>query len=824
MKKIFFVQNVSPVTETRLTYLLPIFYFLFSPFAFASQNSLSDSVNVKHYGINLNIDFTNSQINGSCDVKIFSLVNGLNYLPLDLEQLNVDSVKYNGTNLVFSYATPRIHINLATAMNIGDSALISVFYHGHPVIDSSNWGGFYFNGNYAYNLGVGFQAHPQCFGRAWFPCVDNFVQHSAYTFNITVPTGKMAVCNGYLFSHNVNGNGTDTWIWQQDSVMVTYLACVAVADYTPANTFFVSTVTGDTIPVQLTARAADTTTMKNYLTNLHNAFNGFEQCWGPYRWNKIGYSFIPFSSGAMEHASNITIPLAWIAGGGLTYEQYAYHELAHHWFGDLVTCRTPQDMWLNEGWASYNQKIFYEKVYGRTRYDLEVASNHETVVHYNHVSDAGYKATSGVSHDFTYSNTVYLGGADVAHTLRGYMGDSLFFSCMKLYLDSFAHKNASSYDFRDFLSLHSGIDLTDFFNDWVFNAGFADFSIDSVASTPNGSLFDVQVFIKQKLSNATNYFQNVPLEISFYDANWDSTIQKVLVSGHCTEFDLQLPFNPVYTSINERNLISDATTDNLKHITAVGTNNFIDGKMNLVIPTLPDSALLRVTHHYAYADRMSPNINLHVSAERYWVVDGILPAGIVANATFLYNGQNSTNGGYLDNKLFQTSYTTTREDSLVLLYRSSPGQHWKIDTGATQNTFGNHNDFRGSFTTSLQKGQYTFGIWDHGKADTIILEPAACINSGVINNSFFFDQFSIAPNPSNDSFTIYYDMFFSGGTIKIMNEVGALIYSSKIGATIPWNGQKSTLINTHSWSKGIYFVCFLNENTSVMTTKKIVVQ
>ena len=98
-----------------------LFFFCFSKI-FAAQNSLSDSVDVKHYNINLNIDFTNSQINGSCDVKIFSLVNGLNYLPLDLEQLNVDSVKFNGANLVFNYTTPRLHINLFSTMNIGDSA------------------------------------------------------------------------------------------------------------------------------------------------------------------------------------------------------------------------------------------------------------------------------------------------------------------------------------------------------------------------------------------------------------------------------------------------------------------------------------------------------------------------------------------------------------------------------------------------------------------------------------------------------------------------------------------------------------------------------
>jgi aminopeptidase N len=168
----------------------------------------------------------------------------------------------------------------------------------------------------------------------------------------------MALCNGALISTIDNGNGTKTWNWEMNEEIPSYLACVAVGNYAPA--YFNYYGIEDTIPVQLGAVAADTSDMKNSFVHLTDALSIFENHFGPYRWNKVGYSLVPFTGGAMEHATNIAYP-NFMVNGNTLYEDFLVHELSHHWFGDLATCETAEDMWLNEGWASYCVYLFYEK-------------------------------------------------------------------------------------------------------------------------------------------------------------------------------------------------------------------------------------------------------------------------------------------------------------------------------------------------------------------------------------------------------------------------------------------------------------------------------
>ncbi len=164
----------------------------------------------------------------------------------------------------------------------------------------------------------------------------------------------------------------------------------------------------------------------------------------------------------MEHATNIAYP-SFAVDGTLVFEDLMAHEFGHHWWGDLVTCETADDMWLNEGWASYSENLFMEAVYGREAYLDAVIFNQIEVMQYAHIQDGAHYPVSGVPFDVTYGRHVYNKGADVAHTLRGYMGDEAFFRCIREYLDAFAFQTANSEQFRDFLGECSGFDLDDFF-------------------------------------------------------------------------------------------------------------------------------------------------------------------------------------------------------------------------------------------------------------------------------------------------------------------------------------------------------------------------
>lgn len=782
-----------------------------------AENSRSDTIDILNYDIHLDItDFSGKTISGFCTINFKSKLDNISQLYLDLLDLQVDSVTQNEQILSYSYDSVLLVVNLASPLNTGDSSAVSVYYHGVPQGDPTGWGGFYFSGDYAFNLGVGFGADPHSYGRVWFPCYDNFVERSTYHFFITTADTKMALCNGELIFSTDNGDGTKTWSWEMEQTIPAYLACVAVGNYAPAYLNYYGIE--DTIPIQLGATAADTADMKNSFVHLTDALAIFENHFGPYRWNKVGYSVVPFSGGAMEHATNIAYP-SFMVNGNTSYEDFYVHELSHHWFGDLVTCETAEDMWLNEGWAVYSESVFHESEYGKEDYDARIAANHESVVHYAHApfNDGQYFPVSGVPHDYTYGTTVYNKGCDMVHTLRGYMGDSLFFHCVTNYLSDKQFTPESSSDLRDYLSSCSGLDLTDYFNDWIFSPGFAQFSIDSFQVSPNGNAFTVNVYIKQRLDHAPHYYHNVPLDVTFMKDDGSEMTEKAVMNGRCGIYSTIIPFNPAYIGLDLGEKISDAITADSKEISTTGGVNFVNGKMNLTVNSLPSPALLRIEHNYAPPDGFkTPVNNLHISQYRYWKVDGIIPIGFDASALINYNGTTSSGGGYLDNDLI-----TNSEDSLVVLYRSSPKFDWQILTDVSQNFAGSHTDKHGIFTINhLQKGEYTFAIFDHDKIDSVLITGT--------DSCFFLSEPSIKgkgegkleiyPNPAHESLTVSIDFPGVNNLLEIYNLYGQRIYAEKLSPNL---SKKNFSVN--QWPKGVYLINIKNEKGKKLATQVVIV-
>lgn len=769
-------------------------------------NSRSDTIDILNYTINLLIiDFTANKIQGNTQIKFTPKINGINKIELDLLKLIIDSIKIGGSNLTYTYDDTLLKVNLPIVYNINDTTILTVYYQGTPQGDPTGWGGFYFESGYAYNLGVGFGANPHTYGRVWFPCFDNFVERSSYEFNITTNNGKLAYCNGYLANDATDGNGNRTRKWIINEPIPSYLASVAVANYTQVNQIY-NGINGP-VPIILTALPADTTNVKNSFVNLNTALSIFENHFGPYMWNRVGYCMVPFNSGAMEHATNIAYPRA-TADGTLSYQTLYAHELSHHWFGDLATCRTQEDMWLNEGWARYCEFLFTESLSGHTSYLNEVRANHEENLHFLHVKEGGFLTLSNIPFDYTYGDHVYNKGADVAHTMRGYMGDSLFFYSIKTYLSQNNYKDVSSTDFRNAMTAASGMDMTSFFNDWVFNPGWPHFSIDSFTVVPNGINYAVTVYVKQKLTGAPNYFTNVPLEVTFKGANWTEQIQQFVMTGSNASFNFTVPFDPAFVALDMAEKISHAVAPDYKKIKTTGTFNFANARMNITVQNISDSAFVRVEHNYTAPDdfkycchpyRLSPN--------RYWKVDGILPSIFKAKATISYEGRTL---GFAGNYWLDNNLINTQEDSLVLMYRKNAADDWHLYPYYTKNMINNNSDKRGVITIdSLALGEYTFAMKDYTMAIQNKPQPDK------------FPEIKVFPNPTKDVLTV--DLLAS--SIKISNNTilsitdssGKISYKEKLSPM-----QSSVNIKTSAYSSGVYFI-IIKVNDAIIAKSKFVV-
>ncbi|MDI1355453.1 MAG: M1 family aminopeptidase [bacterium] len=770
---------------------------------YSAENLRSDTFDILKYTINLEIGSTTaSQIKGNTQVRFAPKMNNRNFIRFDLLKLIIDSIKEGNTILTYTYNDTIVKINFTAPKNVTDTSVFTVFYKGQPQIDASNWGGFYFdntqNAQYAYNLGVGFAAKPHNYGRVWFPCFDNFVERSTYEFNITTDTLRRAHCNGQLIS-DVISNQKRTRKWILTETIPTYLACVAVAKYVQVN-WTVATLNGIK-PITLVGVAADTAAMKTGFVNLKNCITGFENYYGPYKWNKFGYSLVPFNSGAMEHATNITYPRSAI--GNLANEDLYVHELSHHWWGDLITCETQEDMWINEGMASFSAFLFFEWQYGKANYLAKVKTQHDDLLHFLHKKEGGFRAISGVPHSLTYGDHVYKKGADVAHTLRGYMGDTAFFNAIKYTMQQKAYKSINSTELMNLMQTSSTQNLNDFFNGWVFSGGWPHFSIDSVRYVSVGSnSVNAIVSLKQKLFGAPAIFSNVPLEISFFKGDWSRVTKKVVMSGTSQTFTVPIPFSAVLASLNYDSKINDATSHEYKTIKTPGSINYALGKVLLqVVNSGADSSLIRVIHNYVKSDPFKTTSPHKLSDQHFWKVEGIFSPGFVSKAQFNYNGYKGTTGAYI---YMDTLLTRVNGDSIALFYRSSVLQDWQWLKSATVTAI---NPKSGYITIdTLKPGEYTFG--NLGDKESVGLRITAGATQAV----------KIFPNPARQKCTIECSMKAETDyLLRIYNMDGKIVLSGQLK-------NKSTVIDVSELIPGSYVITIWKEEGSLLHSQKLIIE
>lgn len=749
------------------------------------KSMLSDTLDAINYVIHLNeLDFTNHEISAVCEVEIMSKVENLQMVSLELQALTVDAVTVDGTVYTnFSQSGNFLHIPLTTPFTTGDIFSVNVTYHGEPFHES--WGGFHWSGQYAFNLGVGFVSIPHNLGKTWFPCIDDFLDRATYEVYATVEESKDAVCGGLLLNVVDNGNGSKTYHWKLNQTIPTYLASVAVGDYAR----WTDTYNGvnEDVPVEIWVRPNDSANVDNAFLNLNNILSVFENHYGPYRWDRVGY--VGTAIGAMEHACNIAYPHSSI-NGTLGSESLYAHELSHMWFGDNVTCASAEDMWLNEGWAVFSEALFREFLYGKQDYIDYINEKHAHVIQFCHTpsGDGSYFPLNQIPQEITYGMSAYDRGSTIAHSLRGYLGDSIFFDAIAGYNEYFKYSPASSYDMRDFLTDHTGQDMSDWFDNWVFNSGTPHYSVDSFNIIPAGNEFDITVYLKQKRHGPAFAGNSNRIELTFFNSQWQQFTQMVSFDGQTGTEMIQLPFAPEFIIPDFHELQSDAITDRTEIIHETGHINFTTTFFEIEVESINDSALVYIGHQWAPPDPLlTPVQGLTISDYRYWVVDGIFPAGFNAQGVFWYNKT-----AYLDDGIISTS-----ADSVMLLYRPSAAYDWQLVETTTVGIW----NIGKLYVANLQKGQYTIAVAD----DTFVGFPEQKKNTGL----------RVFPNPSNTRFNIQTSQ---AGIIRIYDVGGQLVN------LLPVDSKSNfTVWEVADHPQGTYFLKFISDEDQLLATKKLVI-
>lgn len=727
----------------------------------------SDSIDILHYTIDLNLLNDNQQkIAARTDVHLKAKVDGINRIVLDLKGYEVDSVKIGGGFASFTRQGEKMRIEFVSNLNENDESLVSIWYGGSPFVNQADFGRLYISPGFTYNIGVSFVEDPHNFGRAWFPCFDNFVERSTYTCRISTRPDLVAYAGGTLV-HDTLLVDRRIRTWELTGEIPTYLASVASASFEELRDTFQS-ISNAKIPVVLAAIAADTNALKAAFVNLEPIFHLFEAHFGPYRWDRVGYVMVPFTAGAMEHATNIAFPRFLLGYGADGCDHTMAHELAHHWFGNLVTCETASEMWLNEGFAKYTEFLFDEWLKDKASYEADVRKNHLELLIYNHIRNGGFYPVSNIPTEYTYSESAYDLPADLIHNLRTYAGDSLFYAGIREYMNSKAFQHATSGDLREAMSRAGASFMDDFFNDWIFTAGWPHFAIDSLKKI-TGNRY--RVHFSQAAFGNNHTYKNVPFLLSIRDVSGQLEEHLIRISGPVDSLEISSSIAPLMVYLNRDEKISYTVTAREGFISTAGNINWPEAFVTVDTKQVQDSAFLRVEHHFAAPDPLkSQNTAYKLSPNRYWRVLGNMPEGFHAQAKFTYNGRKPSPLGSYGNGWLDTGFDYD-ETKLVLLHRGSSRDDWHAVT-ATRNTLASLTDMFGNIVVdTLKPGEYVFAMLDSS------LMAVNEVPKGLGKASL-----RILPNPATEQIEL---RFYFQGTgraehVTILDQTGRVVRSIQI--------------------------------------------
>lgn len=670
-----------------LSFLAVFFFVLSTTYA----QKILDSIDVEHYDIHLLIDLNHKFIQGHSTAKLTSDYD-LNRIGLNLWGLFIDSIFIDNQKITnFNYNSKTIFINYPLKQH--DTINLTIFYHGNPHHEQ-DWGGFYFSKTDAFNYGIGLTSTPPGLARAWFPANDLFTDKATFDFHIIVDTGLTAVCNGKLvdvtdttvFKHlktKILDKKTQKLIdfdtvltkhykiyhWRMDKPVSTYLANVGVSKYKLKSWIFNGLK--QKIPVKIYYLPITPDSALTTFKNLNQILKAFEYYFGPYPWNRVGYLQTTMTEGAMEHVTNISLPQHAI-NGSLKYQDLIAHELSHSWFGDLVTCKSPQDMWLNEGFAEYAASLYKQKLQGTEQFKNSNRERHLYTLAFAQKTDAGYWPIAKIPRKYTYGKTVYNKGADVVHTLRYQIGDSLFWHTIKTYLDSFAYKNISTREFEHFLERQTHQNLKNFFDFWLYTSGFPFFRLYTYDITKINGKYQIALTIEQRTVATDTFLIGQKLQIGFYDAKGNAKYHNTYITGQWTYDTVYLNFRPTAIFIDPNEHVADATIDQTFKITRPENYYFDYEFVQVSVHKAPKPYLLRITTNWLEPDGQFPD-NYIVQKNYYWTIKSTRPKHLRASAKF-----------YLT-VLMDPNFTNITADqarqNLTMFYRPNPYSPWqKIDS------------------------------------------------------------------------------------------------------------------------------------------------
>jgi aminopeptidase N len=504
---------------------------------------------VKHIKAELSLDAKKKEVRGTVTHTIAPLHPYLTTVELDCSPaLKVSAVTAGADHAAckFEQHGEKLTINLDRPRPADEDFDLAITYSGSPARGLN-----FITPEEAYTqkpLAIWTMGQPES-NHAWLPCYDYPNDRATSEMIITVAKPLYVVSNGALIETKENSDGTITYHWKMDLPHSSYLISLAASDFAVYHDKVGS------LPVDYyVAKSVDEAMARRSLgkTPRMIAFLG-ELIGTPYPYNKYAQVAMPEYGGGMENISATTLTDTTLSDAISALERdnddFIAHELAHQWFGDLLTCRSWSHIWLNEGFASYFAARFIEHDKGDDAFRLLVDSNLR-----------GYQETEKAYHrpiiNDRYSDpwqmfdpVTYNKGASILHCLRGLVGDEAWTSGIRAYVRKHRAQVVSTGDFQKAMEAASGQDLKWFFDQWTTKAGYPQLKARWRYETADNTV-RLHIDQVQKVDETIPLFR-LPTTVELTDESHTQSIP-IVIEGASSEFVIASPSIPKMVQIDPK--------------------------------------------------------------------------------------------------------------------------------------------------------------------------------------------------------------------------------------------------------------------------------
>ncbi len=600
------------------------------------SNFVKEPYDVIRYDLFLDFGNALKEADLNRDTSFKGYFNGVQRILLAIDSNDIELIKINANNMNIDdvvitgkysqdkaynwvYNDNNIEIRSILPFSKGDTLYVKIDYS----VARTNRVGFYLFAPGEYLIrqnkvrveeASAFTFSQPSWARYWMPCNDKPYDKALSSIAIKVPNGFTTASNGLLDSiRNDESQEFSTYYWSHKSPISTYLMVAAASKYENYEQVYKRHSNPDEeIPIMNFVWKSDLEVPEGHpfnavfaLRNQPEMLRYFSEKFGEYTFEKYGnVSVHPFDFGGMEHQTMTSINRDWLRGNA---EIGLAHEAAHHWIGDLITCATWGDIWLNEGGATWFEAVWLEHINkSESRYYQHMLSRADF---YFSRQDAHLIPVYNVPENqvFTKTYITYNKAGWIYHMLAEIIGRKEFFDVMNSIFENNKFRTITTYDFKDLIIQYAKnpkMDIEKFFEQWVFDSGHIEYELElDFLGIENGK-YNYSLDINQvQMGNGYRDLYEMPIEIAFTDdLNNLLALESVYNDDRNQTVNFSFEFPVKYAFVDNRKVLAK----NKKIASSIEE----DKKSDIIIFPNPSEDILNLTTSYSNVGKELKIVNL----------------------------------------------------------------------------------------------------------------------------------------------------------------------------------------------------------------------